>query len=123
MHAMCEVAPWLGEYFPLRQLLQPPEPVFDLNVPEGQVEQLPPELPPQPLRYFPAGHPPHVMHVDPDAYASEPDEVLYFPAPQVVHAPADVPLHPVRDFPAGQPVHVMQLPELPPPQSLTYCPA
>ena len=76
----------------------------------------PSELPPQPLLTLPAGQVVHSEH------ASEPDEVLYFPVPQEVHAPADVPLHPVRYFPAGQPAHVMQLPELPPPQPLTYVP-
>ena len=60
-----------------------------LYLPAAQVAQEPPEVPPQPLRYWPAGHP-----------------------AQLTQEPPDSPPHPLRYWPAGHPAQLAQEPLL-----------
>ena len=72
-HVPCELPPQPDRVLPAGQLKSPhalhaPDPVAVLYWPAPHVSHVPPEVPEQALRYFPASHPPHGVHVDPDAY-------------------------------------------------------
>ena len=84
--------------------MQLPEPTLVLNVPEEHVEQLPLELPPQPLRYRPAGHPPHVLQ------PPEPVLVLKAPEGHVEQLPLELPPQPLLYCPAGHSSHGLHAP-------------
>ena len=58
---------------------------------KGPDTQLPAEPPPQPLRDWPAGHPPHVLQL------TDPALSLYCPEGQDTQLPAEPPPHPLRD--------------------------
>ena len=61
------------------------DPVLPLYFPGGHEEHVPDKLPPQPLRYWPAGQPPHMLQ------GSDPSVLLNFPLLHAEQVPADAP--------------------------------